>query len=259
MDQQWEMGDLTLGFRSAQDRFLTFTVSGLDLQTNSIEQNGVFTAAPQDAFEVALQNANTGANLLAAGTSNLGANHSDALLNVQLASSNAAATLQEPAVSGLHHTDNADGSRTYVLDLSGIAAGTVVNLSFDLIGFGLTVSQLGSKLNISDVRLISTPVAVNDAATLLEDGSATITVQANDLNADVASGSSTGAAGFEPRLVASAQHGRVSVNAANGVFSGFVYTPEANYFGADSLTCHYSIDASIGSGLNTVRLSCVCG
>ena len=54
---------------SAQDRFLTFTVSGLNLQTNSIEQNGVFTAAPQDAFEVALQNANTAANLLINGTS----------------------------------------------------------------------------------------------------------------------------------------------------------------------------------------------
>ena len=57
---------------SAQDRFLTFTVSGLDLQTNSIEQNGVFTAAPQDAFEVALQNANTGANLLANGVGGVG-------------------------------------------------------------------------------------------------------------------------------------------------------------------------------------------
>ena len=57
---------------SAQDRFLTFTVSGLDLQTNSIEQNGVFTAAPQDAFEVALQNANTGANLLANGAGGVG-------------------------------------------------------------------------------------------------------------------------------------------------------------------------------------------
>ena len=203
---------------SAQDRFLAFTVSGLNLQANSIEQNGVFTAAPQDAFEVALQNANTGATLLTTGTDNLGTSHSDALLNVQLASSSAGATLQERAVSGLRHTDNADGSRTYVLDLSGIAAGNgssnagvAVNLSFDLIGFGLTASQLGSKVSISDVRLISTPVAVNDAATLAEDGSATLTVQANDLNADVASGSSTGAAGFAPRLVASAQHGRVSV------------------------------------------------
>ena len=57
---------------SAQDRFLTFTVSGLDLQTNSIEQGDVFTAAPQDAFEVALQNANTGANLLANGAGGVG-------------------------------------------------------------------------------------------------------------------------------------------------------------------------------------------
>jgi hypothetical protein len=217
---------------SAQDRFLTFTVSGLNLQTNSIEQNGVFTTAPQDAFEVALQNANTGANLLARGSDNLGTSRSDALLNLQLASSSAGATLQERAVSGLRHTDNADGSRTYVLDLSGIAAGTAVNLSFDLIGFGLTASQLGSKVRISDVRLISTPVAVNDAATLAEDGSATITVQANDLNTDTV--------GFAPRLVASAQHGQVSVSAANGVFSGFVYTPEANFFGTDSFTYQYS-------------------
>jgi VCBS repeat-containing protein len=217
---------------SAQDRFLTFTVSGLNLQTNSIEQNGVFTAAPQDAFEVALQNANTGVDLLADGPGNLGTNHSDARLNVQLGGSCAAATLQERAVSGLRHTDNADGSRTYVLDLSGIAAGTAVNLSFDLIGFGLTASQLGSKVNISDVRLISTPVAVNDATTLVEDGSATITVQANDLNAETA--------GFTPRLVASTQHGQVSVNAANGVFSGFVYTPDANFFGNDSFTYQYS-------------------
>jgi hypothetical protein len=171
---------------------VTFTVSGLNLKTNSIEQNGVFTAAPQDAFEVALQNANTGANLLANGPGNLGTSRSDALLNLQLASSSAAATLQERAVSGLRHTDNVDGSRTYVLDLSGIAAGNggsnagvAVNLSFDLIGFGLTASQLGSKVNISDVRLISTPMAVNDVGTLAEDGSTAITVQANDLNADV--------------------------------------------------------------------------
>jgi Bacterial Ig domain/Pretoxin HINT domain/Bacterial cadherin-like domain len=227
---------------SAQDRFLTFTVSGLDLQTNSIEQNGVFTAAPQDAFEVALQNANTGANLLNTGNGNLGTSHSDALLNVQLASSNTGATLQERAASGLLHTDNPDGSRTYVLDLSGIAAGNggsnagvAVNLSFDLIGFGLSASQLGSKVNISDVRLISTPLAVADTATLAEDGSTTITVQANDLNAN--------AAGFAPRVVASAQHGQVSLSApvgVLGVFGGFVYTPDANYFGTDSFTYQYS-------------------
>ena len=121
--------------------------------------------------------------------------------------------------------------RTYVLDLSGITAGTAVNLSFDLIGFGLSASQLGSRVNISDVRLISAPLAVNDTDTLAEDGSASITVQANDLNAE--------ATGFAPRLVASAQHGQVSVNAANGVFSGFVYTPDAKFFGLNTFTYQY--------------------
>ena len=229
---------------SAQDRFLTFTVSGLNLQTNSIEQTGVFTAAPQDAFEVALQNANTGANLLATGTDNLGTSHSDALLNVQLASSSAGAALQERAVSGLRHTDHADGSRTYVLDLSGIAAGTAVNLSFDLIGFGLTTGQLGSKVTISDVRLISAPLAVADTASLIEDGSTTLTVQANDLHAT--------ALGFAPRLVASAQHGQVSVDAAGRI----VYTPDANFFGTDSFTYQYSNGAGTElSNLATVTLT----
>ena len=130
-----------------------------------------------------------------------------------------------------------------MLDLSGIAAGNggsnagvAVSLCFDLIGFGLTASQLGSKVNISDVRLISTPVAVADTATLAEDGSTTLTVQANDLNADVATGNSTGAVAFTPKLVASAQHGQVSLSAPAGVFSGFVYTPDANYFGTDGFT-----------------------
>jgi Bacterial Ig domain/Bacterial cadherin-like domain len=245
---------------SAQDRFLTFTVSGLNLQSNST----TLEAAPQDAFEVALRNANTDANLLATGTSNLGTSRSDALLNVQLASSAIAgssstgAALQERAASGLLHTDNPDGSRTYVLDLSGIAAGNggsnaglAVNLSFDLIGFGLSASQLGSRVNISDVRLISTPLAVADTATLAEDGSTTITVQANDLNAS--------AVGFAPRLVASAQHGQVSLSApvgVPGVFSGFVYTPDANYFGTDSFTYQYSNAAGTElSNTTTVSLT----
>jgi hypothetical protein len=232
---------------SAQDRFLTFTVSGLNLQTNST----TLEAAPQDAFEVALLNANTGANLLTTGTSTPGTSRSDALLNVQLASSNTGAALQERAASGLLHTDNPDGSRTYVLDLSGITPGTAVNLSFDRIGFGLSASQLGSKVNISDVRLISTPLAVADTATLDEDGSATITVQANDLNAN--------AVGFAPRLVASAQHGQVSLSApvgVLGVFGGFVYTPDANYFGTDSFTYQYSnADGTELSNTATVSLT----
>ena len=191
-----------------QDRFLTFTVSGLNLQSNSAESGDVFSPAPQDAFEVALQDANTGQSLTGSG---LAGSHSDALLNVQLASSgnsgnpgsattfNRSATgfnapaLQHRAASALRHTDNADGSRTYVLDLSGLlgsgtssngtsssGAGNVssgqtssptsrsVNLSFDLIGFGQNQAQLGSQVRISDVRLFSAPVAVDVSVTIQE-------------------------------------------------------------------------------------------
>ena len=205
---------------SAQDRFLTFNVSNLALQNNSTQQNGILQTAPQDAFEVALTHANTGQNLLPALTTN----HSDALLNIQLASSDPASTVQERSAAGLRHTDNADGSRTYVFDLSSIAAGTPVNLSFDLIGFGMTAAQLGSHVSIKDVRLISTPVAGDDAATLSEDNSITINTRANDLSFD--------APGFMQKIVTAAQHGQVSLN-PDGTFG---YTPDANFYGTDSFT-----------------------
>jgi hypothetical protein len=56
--------------------------------------------------------------------------------------------LAELAAQGVTHVTHADGSRTYLVDLSGIARdadGTVaVNLSFDLIGFGGTAATMGS-------------------------------------------------------------------------------------------------------------------
>ena len=47
----------------ATDRFVSFTVSGLNLQSNSDAQDAAYNTA-QDAFEVALLNANTGVNQL---------------------------------------------------------------------------------------------------------------------------------------------------------------------------------------------------
>ena len=81
----------------ARDRFLTFTVTGLDLQNNSTADQ----SAPQDAFEVALLNANTGlpvmwsaasggAGGVGSGTANstgISTSKSDALLNIQRATS----------------------------------------------------------------------------------------------------------------------------------------------------------------------------
>ena len=95
----------------ATDRFLSFTVSGLNLQSNSDAQDAAYTTA-QDAFEVALLNANTGVSLLGG----LGATHSDAALNIQLATSKLQASLLERAAAQVSHTDHADGSRTYLMD-----------------------------------------------------------------------------------------------------------------------------------------------
>lgn len=166
---------------NAQDRFLTFTVNNATLQNNSSADE----SAPQDAFEVALLNANTGTSLWTganagngtySGTSAL--SKTDALLSLQLASSALNASVQERATSVVSSKLNTDGSRTYLVDLRNIAAGNsgsnagiAVNLSFDLIGFGTrsvgsgtntgsptgAPSNTGSKVTLRDVRMISSP------------------------------------------------------------------------------------------------------
>jgi VCBS repeat-containing protein len=252
---------------SARDRFLTFTVTGLDLQNNSTADQ----AAPQDAFEVALLNANTGLPVMwspgsgmpaSSASANSGiqttpfATHSDALLNIQRASSALDAALAERAASGVSHVDNADGSRTYIVNLSEVmthgAANTAVNLSFDLIGFGTGRASQGSKVGIKDVRLLSTPLAVADTVTVAADSRATINARANDLNTDADFGSSAGAAGFAPELVSQATHDQVSL-LADGTFS---YQPEANFFGQDSFTYRYTDGTAAGqSEVATVTIN----
>ena len=240
---------------TAQDRFLTFTVSGLNLQSNSAESGDVFSPAPQDAFEVALQDANTGQSLTGSG---LAGSHSDALLNVQLASSGNsgsatgfnAPALQHRAASALRHTDNADGSRTYVLDLSGLlgngADSRSVNLSFDLIGFGQNQAQLGSQLRISDVRLFSAPVAVDDNTSLAEDSATPLSLQANDLNAS--------APDYTLTIVSAPQHGSITYGSTSTQTNQWVYTPHANYSGPDSFSYRYS-NASGTEHSNTAVVS----
>jgi VCBS repeat-containing protein len=243
----------TLG---ARDRFLTFTVTGLDLQNNSLAD----APAPQDAFEVALLNANTGLPVMwsasngaggsgsagntGAVTTGIQTTRSDALLNIQRTSSALDAALAERAAAGVTHIDNPDGSRTYIVNLSGIAANTAVNLSFDLIGFGQTRAQQGSKVGIRDVRLLSTPLAMADTATLAEDSRATINTRANDLNAD--------APGFSAELVSQATHGQVTL-LPDGTLS---YQPAANFFGQDSFTYRYTDGSAAGqSEIATVTIN----
>ena len=226
----------------ADDRYLSFTLSNIGLEDA--------LNSPDDAFEVALLNANTGASL----TPPIGLTRTDALLNIQ-------ANGNELKATGVTSVINADGSRTYVVDLLGIAVGTAVNLSFDLIGFGNTVANTGlphssagtnSHVTARDVRLtgaVITPQANDDMAMGAEDTVMQIIALANDLNIVQANTS------FSPIIVAAPTHGTVSIN-TDGSFS---YTPHANYFGVDSFTYKVSNglvgNALVESSLATVNLT----
>jgi VCBS repeat-containing protein len=199
------------------DRYLTFTLAGIALDD--------VNNAPDDAFEAALLDANSGLSLLG-GT---GLTRNDAFLNLQ-------ANGTERAGQGVTSTLNADGSRTYRIDLAGIPAGTAVNLSFDLIGFGAATSQV----TVRDIRL-GVPETRDDTATTAEDTPIDIAVTANDLDADQP--------GFTPVIVAGPEHGTVVLNAAGG----FTYTPEADWNGEDSFTYKLS-DGTVDSNIAKVSL-----
>lgn len=204
------------------DRFLSFTVANAAL--------GDQVYGPDDAFEVALLDANTGLSLLG-GT---GLTKTDAALNRQAEGS-------EYKASGISSVANADGSRTYLVDLAGIAAGTVVNLSFDLIGFGKGLEAQNSRLTIRDLRL-GVPQTTDDAVTTAEDAPLVIDALANDLNARQP--------GFVPVVVAGPAHGQISINADGS----FAYTPDKDWFGEDRFTYKLS-DGRVDSNLATVVLT----
>jgi VCBS repeat-containing protein len=179
---------------------------------------------------VALLDANTGLSLMGS----TGLTHNDAILNLQ-------ANGAEHKASGITRLDNADGSRTYLIDLAGIAAGTVVNLAFDLIGFGLGAAAGDSRITIRDLRL-GVPQTADDSITLAEDTPVVIDALTNDLNARQP--------GFAPVVVSGPAHGQVAVN-ADGSFS---FTPAADWHGEDTFTYKLS-DGRVDSNLATVTLT----
>ena len=201
------------------DRFLSFTLAGTALDD--------LTGAPDDAFEVALLDANSGASLLG-GT---GLTRTDAFLNLQ-------ADGTQNVANCVTCINNADGSRTYRVDLAGVPAGTAVNLSFDLIGFGGN----GSHVTVSDVRLSGLPQLHDDAATMLEDGTLAFNPFAQVDNAAILQ--------LGSHVVDQPAHGAVTVN-ADGTF---VYTPTADYFGTDTFTYRLS-DGPLESNLATVSIT----
>ena len=235
---------LSQGFMiNSGDRYLSFTVVDPGLQQNA--------AGPNDAFEVALLNANTGAAL---GPTD-GLTHSDALLNIQLEANdnNSGSTVpsqrSEHAASNVRKVANADGTATYYIDLQqgiGSASGNVVTgtpalLSFDLIGFGGVGSQ-GSHISLRDIKLIKDAVAFDDNVATAEDTAATIAPLANDLI-----GGSTSAV---INVVTSPTHGSLTQN-ADGTFR---YVPNANFNGTDSFSYAVTTDGQ-SSNVATVNLT----
>ncbi|MBU0500349.1 MAG: cadherin-like domain-containing protein [Gammaproteobacteria bacterium] len=206
-----------------QDRFLSFTLANSSLGDQA---NG-----PDDAFEVALLDANSGLSLLG-GT---GLSHNDAILNRQADGS-------EHKASGISRIDNADGSHTYLIDLAGIPAGTTLNLAFDLIGFGRGAEATNSRLTIRDLRLGLPLEARDDAARTDEDTPVLIDVLGNDLGA--------GHPGVRPVLLQGPDHGLAEVT-PDGQLR---YTPAADWSGEDRFRYQLS-DGQANSSIATVTLT----
>lgn len=209
----------------ANDRYLRFTLD--DIALDDVNN------APDDAFEVALIDVNSGLSLLG-GT---GLTRSDALLNLQ-------ADGTEHLASSVTSTLNADGSRTYLVDLTGIASGTVASLSFDLIGFGRAAAAASSHITVRDLSIgLGVPQTHDDAATTAEDTPVNIAVLVNDLD--------VGQSGFVPVVVAGPAHGQVTLN-ADGSFG---YTPDQDWYGDDSFSYKLSsngVDSNVAIVLITV-------
>ena len=210
----------------SSDQYLQFTV------TNGMQANNG-TTGPQDAFDVALDNASTGTSLV--GTDGL--SDSDGLLNIQANGTETDASIVSKSV-------NADGSTTYLINLqSAFASGAVTagtaTLSFDLVGFGDSQSQV----SIRDVQLLQNPVvALNESATVNEDAS----VNLNPLAGDSISSGSTPVL----QLVTNPAHGTLTQN-ADGTLT---YTPDTHYFGTDSFQYSYTVNGTT-SNVATVNIA----
>ncbi|WP_390847153.1 beta strand repeat-containing protein [Anabaena cylindrica] len=191
-------------------KYLQFTILDTQLGTN--------TFAPNDAFEVALLDAQTLTPLLGTAT---GLTQTDSLLNLQQTGN--AYFSNNVKIAGANTSGDKialNTPRTVNIDISNIAPGTVASLYFDLLGFGAKDAQV----IIDNVILLNddliTPIANNDTATTDQGQPLLINVLAND----------------------STPNGTVQLGtAANGSIiinpdSTLTYTPNNNFIGTDTFT-----------------------
>ncbi|WP_449192625.1 tandem-95 repeat protein [Thauera sp.] len=207
------------------DRYLSFTLA--DIALDDVDHG------PDDAFEVALIDADTGLSLLG----NTGLGRSDAALNLQ-------ADGTEHRAQEVTTVRNGDGSITVLVDLSGVAAGTVVHLSFDLIGFGRGAAAESSRVTVRDLVLgLPTELqALDDVATVAMGASIDIDVLANDPGAQ--------RPGVVPVLVSGPAQGQVEITAEGG----FRYQAPDDWHGEASFSYRLT-DGGQVSNIAIVRIA----
>ena len=224
------LSGLTQGFILPEGiQALRFTIKGAQFSANG--------NTPPDAFEAALINMATGQSAVSTGS----LSHTDSLFNLQsngVASSASAVTVTGLPAPGTSLLDTVSPI-TVTVDLSNVAAGSVLKLYFDLLGMGAQ----GSSITIDDVRLLTSlatntaPLAVDDAVTTAEDAPLTFNMLANDQDAE---GDTLAAS-----IVQAPANGVLTAN-ADGTYT---YTPNANYFGTDTFIYTANDgDPSTGSG-----------
>ncbi|WP_436322591.1 Ig-like domain-containing protein [Vibrio cidicii] len=120
------------------------------------------------------------------------------------------------------------------------------SFTYTLTDSGQAVSASATvTLNITPVN--DAPVAVDNSAQLLEEGSFEVNVLGND--SDVDTGDSFDLTSV--KVVDEPAHGRVSVTASGAI----VYSPEENYFGEDSFTYTVADAAGAVSNVATVTMT----
>ncbi|MBL7187982.1 MAG: tandem-95 repeat protein [Phycisphaerae bacterium] len=180
---------------------------------------------PPDAFEVALLNADTMTSL--AGTAG-GLNNTDALLNIQPSGRTYfGSQVLVPGLNASGETQSLAEPITVEVDLTGVPAGTVATLYFDLLGFGDNDSQvvIDNVLIIGDGPI--PPIASDDTAGTEAGQPVDIDVLTNDVDLDGV---------IDPATVTivdgrGPEHGTVDVNPVTGVVT---YDPEPGFAGSDS-------------------------
>ncbi|GAA3938222.1 beta strand repeat-containing protein [Litoribacillus peritrichatus] len=152
----------------------------------------------------------------------------------------ASVSIYTAATNGVTSINTANGFITYTPTSDYNGVDTFAYIVNDL--QGNTSAPTTVTVTVNNVN--DAPVAVNDAAAVIEDNSLTVDVLANDLDVDGASDINLQSL----TVTIQPEHGQASV--ADGKV---IYTPEANYNGSDIFS--YKVDDNAGLESNTAIVS----